>query len=437
MKKIKGMKFYNINDINETTSFREAVLKGAASGRGLYFPSVIPRLPESFFKEMDDLSLPELASYVLEEYVKEDFSREQIHDICRESFNFNIPLVHLENNMHALELFHGPSLAFKDVGARFLSEVLKKIAFQEEEKVTVLVATSGDTGSAVAKSFHNVEGVQVILLYPSGKVSDLQEKTLTTMGGNIHTAEVEGSFDDCQRLVKTAFADDHLNKVLKLTSANSINIGRFLPQSVYYFWAWKQLPPEERSNLVISVPSGNYGNLTAGILAYKMGLPIKRFIAASNINKVIPDYLVTGRYEPRQAESTLSNAMDVGDPSNFVRIKELFHNNVEEMRGMIRSEVVTDDQTRETINRVYKEYGYLLDPHGAVGYRGCKNHLESGETGVFIETAHPGKFKNTVEEAIGEKMELPGYLKEVQQKEKKTVRLAPAHKDFKDWLMSL
>jgi len=429
------MQFYNIKNTNETVSFRRAVLKGVASGQGLFFPAVIPKLPEDFYSRIDDMALPEMASEVLHYYTQEDFTKDQLDDICTAAFNFSVPLVKVEDSVYTLELFHGPSLAFKDVGARFLAEVLKKVALEEENKITVLVATSGDTGSAVAKSFYNVEGVEVVLLYPSGKVSALQEKTLTTMGGNISALEVDGAFDDCQRLVKFAFADDDLNKQLRLTSANSINIGRFLPQVVYYFWAWKQLPKEERDGVIFSVPSGNYGNLSAGILAHKMGLPVNKFIASSNINKVFPDYLETGTYEPRKAIQTISNAMDVGDPSNFVRITEMFHHKHASVIQTISHHVADDEQTKQAIKQLYTEKGYLLDPHGAIGYLGCKHHLNTGETGIFLETAHPGKFKESVEGSIGEDIELSDYLKELGEKEKQSVKIKASYKNLKDWLL--
>ncbi len=430
------MKFYNINDKRETVSFKQAVLQGAASGKGLFFPSVIPKLSESFFKHIDEYNLHQIASDVLREYVSEDFSLDQLNDICKSAFNFPIPLTEIEPSLYALELYHGPSLAFKDVGARFLSEVFKKIASELNQKITVLVATSGDTGSAVAQSFYNVDGVDVVLLYPSGKVSKLQEKTLTTLGGNITALEVDGAFDDCQRLVKQAFNDEDVKSGKKLTSANSINVGRFLPQTIYYFWAWRQLPQKERENLVISVPGGNYGNLSAGLLANRMGLPVKRFVASSNINRVFPDYLESGEYKPRPAVRTLSNAMDVGNPSNFVRITELFHQDIDSLKKIVKSHVVTDEQTLEAISSVYSDSNYLLDPHGAVGYLGCKAHLKPGEAGIFVETAHPGKFRDSVEQAINETIDLPEYLNKVQKKEKQAIKISADYKEFKGWLLS-
>ena len=430
------MQFFNLSNKKETVSFKEGVLKGAGSGKGLFFPAYVPKLKPDFFETIDALSLPELAVEVLKDYAGDSFPKAEFEDLCHAAFNFPIPLVNVEDNIFALELFHGPSLAFKDVGARFLSEILRKIANERGEKITVLVATSGDTGSAVAKSFYNVSGVNVVLLYPSGKVSALQEKTLTTMNKNIHTLEIDGAFDDCQRLVKSAFADTQLAGKLKLTSANSINIGRFLPQTVYYFWAWKQLNKATRDNLLISVPSGNYGNITAGALAQKMGLPVKQFVAASNVNKVVPDYLQTGSYEPREATQTLSNAMDVGDPSNFVRLKTIFNNQHKRIQHSIKSRIATDEETIQAIQQLYNDWNYLADPHGAVGYVGCKEYVKDYSAGIFMGTAHPAKFKDTVEKAIGEKIEMPAYLEEIQKQKKQAEKLSANYEDFKQWLLA-
>jgi threonine synthase len=430
------MQFYNLSNKQETLGFKEGVLKGAGSGKGLFFPVYVPKLKETFFKEIDTLSLPDMAVEILKEYVGDSFPKAEFEDLCHAAFNFPIPLVNVKDNIFALELFHGPSLAFKDVGARFLSEVLRKIANESGEKITVLVATSGDTGSAVAKSFYNVSGVNVVLLYPSGKVSTLQEKTLTTMDKNIHTLEIEGAFDDCQRLVKNAFADDQLAGKMKLTSANSINIGRFLPQTVYYFWAWKQLDKKLRDNLLVSVPSGNYGNLTAGALAQKMGLPVKQFVASSNVNKVVPDYLQTGSYEPREAIQTLSNAMDVGDPSNFIRLKTIYNNQHKTIQNSIKSRIATDEETIQTIRELYNGCNYLADPHGAIGYLGCKDYVKEYSAGIFMETAHPAKFKDTVEKAIDGEVQIPAYLKKIQKQKKQAVKLSANYEKFKQWLLA-
>jgi len=429
------MRFYNIKDRKETATFRESVLQGAAGGNGLYFPSAIPVKDEAFFTEIEKYPFTDLATEVLYEFVKEDFTRKELQDICARAFNFSLPLVWADSSVYSLELFHGPSLAFKDVGARFLSEVLKKIADKQGDEITVLVATSGDTGSAVAKSFYHVEGIRVVLLYPSGKVSPLQEKTLTTLGGNITAVEVQGTFDDCQNLVKRAFADREALGDKVLTSANSINVGRLLPQMVYYFWAWRQLKQEQRDNVVFSVPSGNYGNLAAGVMAWKMGLPVKRFVAASNINRVVPDYLETGQYKPRPAVRTFSNAMDVGDPSNFVRIREMFENDHLRLSKMIQGFVADDEQTTAAVRDLHNKTGYTLDPHGAIGYLGCRQHLREGETGIFLETAHPAKFRDVVEQAIGQSIDMPEYLREIQDKEKQAVQMSADYREFRRWLI--
>lgn len=429
------MRFYNINDRKETATFREAVLQGTAGGNGLYFPTSLTAKDGAFFGEINGYGFTELATDVLYDFVKEDFTRGELQDICGRAFNFSLPLKQVDPYIYALELFHGPSLAFKDVGARFLAEVLKKIAEKETREITVLVATSGDTGSAVARSFYDVEGIRVVLLYPSGKVSQLQEKTLTTLGGNVTAVEVEGTFDDCQKLVKRGFADQEAFGDKVLTSANSINVGRLMPQMVYYFWAWRQLENEQRDNMIFSVPSGNYGNLTAGVMAWKMGLPVKQFIAASNVNRVVPDYLQTGQYKPRPAVRTHSNAMDVGDPSNFVRIREMFGDDHKRISQLIQGFVADDEQTTEAIRNLHKKTGYTLDPHGAIGYLGCHDHLQEGETGVFLETAHPAKFPDVVEEAIGEAIDLPPYLREIQNKEKQALQMPADYREFKKWLL--
>ncbi len=430
-----AVKFYNINQPRERVSFRQSVLQGAASGKGLYFPENIPVISPSRLAEMEKMDLPQLAAHLLYEFVREDFSFESFEELCQRAFNFPIPLKEIDPRLYTLELFHGPSLAFKDIGARFLSQTLQKFSGSFNREITVLVATSGDTGSAVAQSFFNVEGIRVVLLYPSGKVSDLQEKTLTTVGGNVEALEVDGAFDDCQQLVKQAFADQELTSRLVLTSANSINVGRFLPQMVYYFWALFQLPRDKRNRVVFSVPSGNYGNLSAGLMAWKMGLSAARFVASSNINRVFPDYLDTGRYQPRDPVSTLSNAMDVGNPSNFVRIAELFNHDHQAIRRLVSYYVGDDPQIRQTIRQVAEEKDYILDPHGAVGYLGCQNQLQPGETGVFLETAHPAKFQNTVETSIHNKLPLPEYLDRMLKKQKQATQMPADYPSFKAWLL--
>lgn len=431
------MVFYNINNKQETVSFIHAVLQGAARGNGLYFPETLSQKDNIFFKHADQYALPDLATEVLYDYVSGDFTHEELNDICKTAFDFPIPLVNVDQQIYSLELFHGPSLAFKDVGARFLAEVLKKIGEKQQEEITVLVATSGDTGSAVAKSFHRVEGIRVVLLYPSGKVSKIQEQTLTTLGDNILPLEVDGTFDDCQKLVKKAFVDREAFEGKMLTSANSINVGRLLPQMVYYFWAWRQLPEEQRNSVSICVPSGNYGNLAAGIMAWKMGLPVKHFIAASNINRVVPDYLENGIYTPRSAVRTLSNAMDVGDPSNFIRIREMFDDDYQQIKGLIHPFVANDEQTKKAIRDLYSTGNYTLDPHGAIGYLGCRDYSDNNGTGIFIETAHPAKFKDIVDDAIGNEIELPPYLKEIQKMKKQAIHMPGHYPEFKRWLQSV
>jgi len=430
------MNFYNINKPSEKVSFRQAVLQGAASGKGLFFPERIPSISGKTLEAMSGMELFRIAREVLQPFVEDDFSEEDLSDVCRSAFNFPIPLAPLADRLYSLELYHGPSLAFKDVGARFLSQVLRKFSDHHTGDITVLVATSGDTGSAVAQSFLNVDGIRVVLLYPSGKVSKLQEQTLTAVGGNVQALEIDGTFDDCQKLVKQAFADEELTSRMTLTSANSINIGRFLPQAVYYFWAWAQLPSDQRDNILISVPSGNYGNLSAGLMAWKMGLPIRQFVASSNVNRVVPDYLETGKYEPRQAVRTLSNAMDVGDPSNFVRITELFDRDHSAVKRQVKYHVADDRQTRHAISRVYSGQGYTLDPHGAVGYLGCQAHQEPDQTALFLETAHPAKFYQTVESCIGEQISLPDYLKEMMSRPKNSLGFTADYGMFKKWLLS-
>ena len=431
------MVFYNINNKQEAVSFIHAVLQGAARGNGLYFPETLSQKDNIFFKHADQYALPDLATEVLYDYVSGDFTHEELNDICKTAFDFPIPLVNVDQQIYSLELFHGPSLAFKDVGARFLAEVLKKIGEKQQEEITVLVATSGDTGSAVAKSFHRVEGIRVVLLYPSGKVSKIQEQTLTTLGDNILPLEVDGTFDDCQKLVKKAFVDREAFEGKMLTSANSINVGRLLPQMVYYFWAWRQLSEEQRNSVSICVPSGNYGNLAAGIMAWKMGLPVKHFIAASNINRVVPDYLENGIYTPRSAVRTLSNAMDVGDPSNFIRIREMFDDDYQQIKGLIHPFVANDEQTKKAIRDLYSTGNYTLDPHGAIGYLGCRDYSDNNGTGIFIETAHPAKFKDIVDDAIGNEIELPPYLKEIQKMKKQAIHMPGHYPEFKRWLQSV
>lgn len=394
------MKYYSTNNEAPNVDLRTAVTEGLAPDRGLYMPERIVPLPEWFFKEMESFTFREIALEVAKHFFGEDIPEADLQEIVFDTLSFDAPLVHVRDSIYSLELFHGPTLAFKDVGARFMARLLGYFLSQQKGKVNVLVATSGDTGSAVANGFFNVPGIHVYVLYPKGKVSEIQEKQFTTLGHNITALEIDGTFDDCQRLVKSAFTDADLKKQLTLTSANSINVARFLPQAFYYFNAWAHLPEKDKK-VVFSVPSGNFGNLTAGIFAKRMGLPVHRFIAANNLNDVIYEYLETGEFKPRPSVATIANAMDVGDPSNFARILDLYQNDVKAIRKDISGTRYTDEEIRETLGRVYKQTGYLLDPHGAIGYQALEDNLYPGEVGIFLETAHPAKFTETVEGVIG------------------------------------
>lgn len=429
------MKYFSTNNTDIRYSFKEAVIKGLAPDKGLFFPVSIPKLEDDFFKRLPGLSLPEIGFEVARHFIGDDISDTDLRKITEEVLNFPIPVVPVEDGVNTLELFHGPTCAFKDVGARFMSRCLSAFAKQDQEEVTILVATSGDTGSAVANGFLGVEGVNVIILYPAGKVSKIQEQQLTTMGQNITALEVDGTFDDCQALVKTAFGDDDLNAKLSLTSANSINIARLLPQSFYYFYAWAQLQPTDKK-VVFSVPSGNYGNLTGGLLAKQMGLPIDSFVASANINKVVPDYLSTGKYEPKASVQTISNAMDVGAPSNFARMMELYQEKHSDIIKDVRGACFSDMETQDAIADVYNRNKYILDPHGAVGYLGLKKYLNTeSEVGVFLETAHPAKFKETVEKVLDIEIQVPNYLQECLGKEKKSILINKEFSDFKSFLL--
>jgi threonine synthase len=429
------VKYFSTNNPEIRYSFKEAVIKGLAPDNGLFFPVSIPKLGTEFFKRLPDLSMAEIGFEVAKHFVGDDIADSELKKITEEVFNFPIPVVPIEEGVSTLELFHGPTCAFKDVGARFMSRCLGAFAKKDQEEVTILVATSGDTGSAVANGFLGVKGVNVIILYPAGKVSKIQEQQLTTMGQNITALEVDGTFDDCQALVKRAFGDDDLNAKLNLTSANSINIARLLPQSFYYFYAWAQLQPTAKK-VIFSVPSGNYGNLTGGLLAKQMGLPIDSFIASANRNKVVPDYLDTGKYEPKASVQTLSNAMDVGAPSNFARMMELYQENHAEISKDIKGAWFSDEETEEAIATVYAKDKYVLDPHGAVGYLGLKKYINTQtEVGVFLETAHPAKFKDTVEKVLSIEIKIPDYLKECLGKEKKSISMSSDFANFKSFLL--
>ncbi|CAI9672705.1 MULTISPECIES: threonine synthase [Elizabethkingia] len=410
------MKYYSTRG-KHSVNIQQAVLNGLADDGGLYMPAYIPQLPASFFENIENKSLPEIGFEVAKLFLEDSVPDAVLKQMIDEVLNFDIPVVPIHHNIYSLELFHGPTLAFKDVGARFMARLMSY--FAEGKPMKVIAATSGDTGSAVAAGFYNVPGINVYILYPKGKVSPLQEKQLTTWGGNIKALEIEGTFDDCQALAKELLADEELQQH-QVTSANSINIARLIPQSFYYFWAYAQLKKENKK-IVFSVPSGNFGNLTAGLLAYKMGLPVNRFIASTNINNVVPQYLKTGTYEAKASLSTVSNAMDVGNPSNFERMKDLFQEDVTKFREIISGYYFIDEETKATVQEVYKESGYLLDPHGAVAYLGLVQYQKEQQqdfNGVLLETAHPAKFIETVEESILEKIEVPEKLSAFGKKEK-------------------
>lgn len=431
------MKYYSTNKQAPLASLEEAVVKGLASDKGLFMPMTIRRLPQEFYDEIDSLSFQEIAYRVADAFLGEDVPAEILKEIVYDTLNFDVPLVQVKDNIYSLELFHGPTLAFKDVGGRFMARLLSYFIRKEGRKqVNVLVATSGDTGSAVANGFLGVEGIHVYVLYPKGKVSEIQEKQFTTLGQNITALEVDGTFDDCQALVKAAFMDSELNERLLLTSANSINVARFLPQAFYYFYAYAQLKRAGRAaNAVICVPSGNFGNITAGLFGKKMGLPIRRFIAANNRNDIFYQYLQTGQYNPRPSVATIANAMDVGDPSNFARVLDLYGDSHAAVAAEISGSTYTDGQIRETVKTVWQETGYLLDPHGACGFRALEEGLQPGETGVFLETAHPAKFLQTVEAIIGTEVEIPAKLRAFMKGEKQSLSMTKEFADFKSYLL--
>lgn len=432
------MKYYSTNNKNLKISLRDAVIQGLAPDNGLYMPEHIPTLPNSFFESLPSLSLKDIAFEVARNLIGEDLPNTELNKVIDHTIQFDAPLVQIEEDVYALELFHGPTLAFKDFGARFLSGLLGYFAKQQNKEITILVATSGDTGSAVANAFLCVPGTRVVVLYPSGKVSEIQEKQFTILGENIIALEVDGTFDDCQRLVKQAFLDKELKQELFLTSANSINIARLIPQSFYYFYAYAQVS-EEGKPVVISVPSGNFGNLTAGLMAKKMGLPVHAFIAATNSNDVLPEYLRTKVFRPRNSNQTISNAMDVGNPSNFPRMLELYKNDFTKLSSDITGYSFADEDTRDAMRLVYSKMEYIMDPHGAVGYLGLKEFLKSNSeyTGIFLETAHPAKFKEVVEETIQHTIDLPERLKEFMAGEKKSIRISSNFLEFKSLLPTL
>ena len=454
------MKYYSTNQQSPLASLNEAVVRGLATDRGLYMPERIKTLPQEFFDTIATMTFQEIAYHVADAFFGDDIPADELRHIVYDTLAFDAPVVSVDANIHSLELFHGPTLAFKDVGARFMARMLgyfgahpnppykggnpgcaesQVLPHREDlggSSINVLVATSGDTGSAVANGFLGVEGIHVYVLYPKGKVSAIQEVQFTTLGQNITALEVDGVFDDCQRLVKSAFMDEELNAHMRLTSANSINVARFLPQAFYYFYAYAQMKRQGKADeLVICVPSGNFGNLCAGLFAHRMGLPIKRFIAANNRNDIFYQYLQTGEYNPRPSVQTIANAMDVGDPSNFARILDLNGHSHKAICNLISGATYTDEQIAETVADTYSRTGYLLDPHGACGYRALAEMLHPGEQGVFLETAHPAKFRDTVEAIIKDKVAIPEKLQAFMRGTKLSVPITAQFEDFKAYLM--
>lgn len=431
------MQYYSTNKQSAVADFKEATIQGLAPDNGLYYPEKIPELSKDFISNIASLSKEEIAFTVIQPYVGNTIPEAVLRRIVAETIYFDFPLIKVTEDIFSLELFHGPTLAFKDVGARFMSRCLGHFVAGDDREITVLVATSGDTGGAVASGFLNVEGVNVVILYPSGKVSSVQEQQLTTLGNNICAIEVDGNFDDCQRMVKEAFADEELNKELFLTSANSINVARWLPQQFYYFYAYQQWA-DKNNPPVISVPSGNFGNICAGLVAYVSGLPVKHFIAACNANNAVADYLQSGIFNAKPAVATISNAMDVGNPSNFVRILELFQHQYPAIKNIMSGYSITDDDTRTTLREVYEKYHYLSDPHGAVAFNALQQYLSNhaGDKGIFLETAHPVKFYDVVEPIIQQKVAIPEAIKGIMSKKKESILMTPSYNMLKEYLLS-
>jgi threonine synthase len=434
------MHYYSTNRKIAPVSLSEAVIKGLAADNGLFMPERIEGFPEAYFRNIHKLSFREIAADVACRFFGEDMNADTLREIVFETLSFDCPIVQVKPGIYALELFHGPTLAFKDVGARFMARLLRHFLKHEGRMVNVLVATSGDTGSAVANGFLGVEGIRVFVLYPKGKVSEIQEKQFTTLGNNITALEIDGTFDDCQLLVKTAFLDEQLNTEMVLTSANSINVARFLPQAFYYFNAYARLQAlgtGAEKSLIFSVPSGNFGNLTAGLFAREMGLPVKRFIAANNANDVVYEYLKTGKYLPRPSVETLANAMDVGTPSNFDRILDLYGHSYKKISSIIKGYRYSDDQIRSVIRSVYQETGYMSDPHGACGIAALQEDLKPGETGIFLETAHPAKFTENMESILDTvKISIPEKLEAFLQRERVFSGLSADYADFRNKLLT-
>jgi threonine synthase len=430
------MKYYSLNKKSPVVDFANATVLGQAPDKGLYFPETIPQISKELIDNIENYSNEAIALEVIAPYIDDAIPKDVLEKIVSETVNFEIPLVKITDDIFSLELFHGPTLAFKDIGARFMSRCLGYFARDSKEKITVLVATSGDTGGAVANGFYDVEGVNVVILYPSGKVSSVQEKQLTTLGKNIHALEVDGTFDECQQMVKAIFADVELNKKIKLTSANSINVARWLPQQFYYFYLWKQWK-DKANPPVVTVPSGNFGNICAGLLAQQCGLPIKHFIAACNVNDTVPDFLRSGNYQPKKAVATISNAMDVGDPSNFIRIMEIFHQQIDGLKSSLNGHTISDEETKATLISVFKEHNYLLDPHGAVAYTALQQYQAQypNTKGVILETAHPVKFYDVIETLIQYTVPAPQIVADQLKKEKLSTKINADTNELKDFLL--
>lgn len=430
------MQFYSLNQQSPQVSFKEAVIRGIAPDKGLYFPASISRVKKEIFDHIDDYSNQEIAFEMIRQFVGHDIPDTDLKMIIDDTLCFDFPLIPLEKDVFSLELFHGPTMAFKDVGGRFMARCLSYFNKTKSAEVTVLVATSGDTGGAVASGFLGVKGVNVVILYPSGKVSEVQEKQLTTLGQNIKALEVDGTFDDCQAMVKKAFIDSTITDHIQLTSANSINVARWLPQMFYFAFAYKQLKDRSK-DLVFSTPSGNFGNICAGIMAEQLGLPISHFIASTNANKVVPNFMEHGSYEPLPSVATISNAMDVGDPSNFIRIREIYKHDFNLIKDHLSSYSFSDEQTKKAMLSIYQESGYVTDPHGAVGYLGLKKYMEAHQntTGIFLETAHPVKFLEVVEPVIGKTIKFPEQIKKVMDRPKVAVNISN-YSELKTFLLN-
>jgi len=436
--RLTDMKFYSTNQRSPQVSFRDAVIQGMPADNGLYMPVSIPEVNSNFIRKLPKMKIQEIAYILSKIWLNEDFPDNLLKEIAYDAFDFEAPLHQVDENIYSLELFHGPTLAFKDFGARFMARTLSHLQQNEDQETVILVATSGDTGSAVANGFLNVPGIYVVLLYPGGMVSDLQEKQITTLGKNITALEIKGTFDDCQMLVKQAFMDEDLNDIMRLTSANSINIARLLPQSFYYFYAYGQVA-ELNKPVIFSVPSGNFGNLCGGLLAKKMGLPVKKFIAPTNANNIFPNYIKTGKFEPKSSQKTISNAMDVGNPSNFPRIQEIYNNNYSQITKDIESQAYSDFITKKTIRNVFEKTNYLLCPHSAIAYLGIHDSLLDNEgdiTGIFLSTAHPAKFYNVINDFLEIEIPFPSELKSVMNLKKESIKMESDYTELKEFLIS-